>query len=321
MLLSKNEIIDLLRLDDFSKVTKFASDTTKNNFNNDIFIRGLLEFSNHCKRKCKYCGINCYNTDLKRFRMSPEEIISVSNKAADAGYKTIVLQSGEDEHYSPLVIGNIITKIKEHNSNTAITLSVGEQSRDIYKYWRDCGADRYLLKHETANPILYKELHPDSNLNQRLRCLYDLKDLGYATGGGFMIGLPTQTLSNIADDLLTIASIPCDMAGIGPFIPSPHTPLKDASEGSASLTLKVVSLARIMLPKAFLPATTSLGVIDPKRKSEIFSCGANVIMRKITPNQYRKLYEIYPSSLKEDSIISSRKEVCDQIKALGKNPI
>ena len=194
-------------------------------------------------------------------------------------------------------------------------------SREAYSYLKNCGADRYLLKQETADPALYRALHPDGTLDSRIRCLKALKALGFETGSGFMIGLPGQTLDTIASDILLIREIGCDMAGIGPFIPHPQTPLKEYPHGSTELTKRAVALTRITMPTINLPATTSLGVVNAREKDDIFSCGANVIMHKVTPDKYKKLYEIYPADLGETDIFRERRELEDSIRMMGKIPL
>lgn len=298
---------------------KRADEMRRERKGDDVQVRALLEFSNYCKRRCAYCGLRCENRSLTRFRLSKEEIIAIGRQAHEAGYQTIVLQSGEDPFYTPEMVGEIVSEIAK--TGITITLSCGEWKKDVYRYWHDCGAKRYLLKHETADPALYRSLHPDSMLLERVQCLYDLKETGYETGGGFMIGLPGQTVDTIAKDLALIASIPCDMAGIGPFLPHPQTPLRDAEAGSAEWTLRAVAAARILLPDANLPATTSLGVLDPTQKDHVFACGANVIMQKVTPVRVRALYEIYPANHQKADIIEGRQAVEAQIRAFGRRPV
>lgn len=318
--LEKEEIVYLLGLENFSDIYNIANKINYDNFKNIVNIRAILEFSNYCKRKCIYCGLNSTVRDVPRYRMNIEEIIDVVQLAYDAGYKTIVLQSGEDPYYTSEKIGIIIKNIKSR-MDIAITVSCGEMSYDDYKYIKDCGADRYLLKHETSDDKIYSYLHSCGTLKNRLNCLKNLKQLGYYTGSGFMIGLPNQTLDTIAQDIITLTKIPCDMAGIGPFIASKNTILKDLPNGSIELTKRAVALTRIMLPKAHLPATTSLGVLSSKEKNNIFSCGANVIMRKVTPQKYEEYYNIYPNNIKVNDILKDRIELENQIISIGKIPV
>lgn len=315
--ISQDDIVSLLKLEDFSKVFELADKINFDNFKNKVDIRAILEFSNNCKRKCAYCGLNSNNTKLTRYRMTEDEILQTTFEAYNAGYKTIVLQSGEDSYFTSKKIGNLVKKIKE-NIDIAITVSCGEMSYEDYKYIKECGADRYLLKHETSDEKLYSSLHSCGTLRNRIKCLKNLKTLSYYTGGGFMIGLPGQTLHTIANDILTLKSIPCDMAGIGPFISSNDTPLRNIKNGDTLLVKKAVAITRILLPKSHLPATTALGVIDSKEKNNIFSCGANVIMRKVTPQKYEQFYSIYPNKIKVNDIIKDRKNLEQQIINMGK---
>ena len=318
--ISQDDIVSLLKLEDFSKVFELADKINFDNFKNKVDIRAILEFSNNCKRKCAYCGLNSNNTKLTRYRMTEDEILQTTFEAYNAGYKTIVLQSGEDSYFTSKKIGNLVKKIKE-NIDIAITVSCGEMSYEDYKYIKECGADRYLLKHETSDEKLYSSLHSCGTLRNRIKCLKNLKTLSYYTGGGFMIGLPGQTLHTIANDILTLKSIPCDMAGIGPFISSNDTPLRNIKNGDTLLVKKAVAITRILLPKSHLPATTALGVIDSKEKDNIFSCGANVIMRKVTPQKYEQFYSIYPNKIKVNDIIKDRKNLEQQIINMGKIPV
>lgn len=217
MTYTREQLESLLALEDFHDIYAQADALRRETVGDVVHIRALLEFSNHCKRLCTYCGLNATDQKLSRFRMDPRDMIATAQEAARAGYRTIVLQSGEDPWYTPDRIGDIVKQIKK--TGMAITLSCGEFPEDVYQYWRDCGADRYLLKHETSDPALYASLHPDSSLDARVACLRTLKKLGYETGGGFMIGLPGQTLSTIAGDLLLLQDIGCDMAGIGRLSP------------------------------------------------------------------------------------------------------
>lgn len=317
---SQSELVSLLKREDFTPVYRQADELRRRAVGEEIRIRALLEFSNHCKRSCRYCGLNCRNTSLPRFRMTPDEIVDTAVQAAEAGYQTIVLQSGEDPWYTAECIGEIVRRIKRDHP-IAVTLSCGEFPAGVYAYWKECGADRYLLKHETSDPALYASLHPDSNLEERVRCLRDIKAAGLETGGGFMIGLPGQTLETVAGDLLLLQELSCDMAGIGPFIPSPGTPLAGEKAGSTELTCRAVALARLLLPNANLPATTALGVLDREDKQNVFSCGANVVMQKVTPPALKKLYQIYPAQFADQDIRAGREAMEEEIRRLGRVPV
>lgn len=317
--MTKQELVNLLALDDFSPVYEQADKIRNETVGDEVHIRAIIEFSNICARQCRYCGLNCTNPNVDYYRMTKEEILETAKQAIDAGYKTIVLQSGENPTLDREWMGDIVKKIKEMGS--AVTLSIGELSDDDFKYYRDCGADRYLLKHETADPVLYSSVHPCGTLESRTHCLKTIHDLGFETGSGFMIGLPGQTLETIAEDLLLLKELDCKMAGIGPFIPHPETPLRDANAGDPELTKRAVALARILIPHANLPVTTALGVINQSAKENAFSCGANVVMKKVTPDEYKKAYEIYPAKLDETNIKKDRELLEQQIRALGRIPV
>lgn len=316
--MNRKELVNLLALDDFSEIYRKADEIRRQHVGDEVKIRAIIEFSNICRRRCKYCGINGDNKKVRRYRMTPEEIIATADRAVQAGYKTIVLQSGEDPGFAENELGEIIREIKKND--VAVTVSCGELSRDCLRHLRQCGADRYLLKHETADPELYRRLHPCGTLEERIDCLKTIYELGYETGSGFMIGLPGQTLETIADDLLLLKELHCRMAGIGPFISHPDTPLKGAECGSPELTKRAVALARILLPDANLPVTTALGIINAKEKENAFGCGANVVMKKVTPDEYKADYEIYPAKLEETNIEKDRKVLEEQIRALGRIP-
>ncbi len=305
-----------IREADFSPYYEVADRVRKENKGDFVELRALLEFSNVCRLDCTYCGLRRSNENCTRFRMTPDEIVETAKASALAGYKTIVLQSGEDMWYTKEIIGDIVKRIKEFN--IAVTLSLGERDCADYLYWRKCGADRYLMKHETADEEIYATLHPDHTLKSRVDKLKYIKSIGYETGSGFMIGLPNQTAETIAKDLLLLKEIGCDMAGIGPFIPHPETPLGKASAGSTELTMRAVALARILLPNANLPATTALGVVDGKDKRSVFDRGANVVMRKVTPTKYKRLYEIYPATFTDTDISADRAELVKEISSLGR---
>ncbi len=319
--LQHHDICEILTLEgaQVKEVYDTADRITRETKGNVVNVRAIIEFSNYCKRNCAYCGLNCHNTTLTRYRMAPEEIVATATEAADAGYKTVVLQSGEDSAFTTDIYCDIIKEIKSKR-DIAITLSAGEMPEEAYAAIRAAGCDRYLLKHETTDFDIYSRLHPDYSLSDRKECLRTLKRLGFETGGGFMIGLPGQTIETIANDLLFIASIPCDMAGIGPFIPHPRTPLKDAASGSTALTRRAVAVARIMMPHINLPATTSLGVISKEERDKVFYGGANVIMKKVTPPKYRKFYEIYPVKHgRIKTIAEEREEINNLLRSIGKD--
>jgi biotin synthase len=261
---------------------------------NDVHLRGIIEFSNHCVKNCHYCGLRRDNLRLGRYRMNTDEIMAAGAEGARLGLKTLVLQSGEDPFYSADMLGHIIATLKEQH-DVAITLSVGDRSKKEYKTMKEAGADRYLLKHETADAALFERFRPGTRLAGRVRRLEWLKELGYQVGSGMIVGLPGQTFQTLIDDILLMQGIGVEMAGIGPFIPHPDTPLRSAAPGSADLTLKVLALARLALPFAHLPATTALATMHPTGRELALAGGANVVMPDITPLQYKRLYEIYPN--------------------------
>lgn len=317
--LTAKDLEEVLGLEDFSPIFALADRVRYENFGDIVDIRAILEFSNHCRRACRYCGLNRETLSVVRYRMEIDEIVEVTLSAYRAGYRTIVLQSGEDPFYTVDMLCEIVRRIKA-DSELFITLSCGERKLEDYKKLFECGADRYLLKHETADREIYRELHPCGTLEDRVECLREIKRCGYETGSGFMIGLPDQSLQTIAKDVLLLWELHCDMAGIGPFIPSPNTALSEHPAGSTELTKRAVALARLILPKANLPATTSLGVLDSKEKNSVFSCGANVIMRKVTPQKYEQHYSIYPNEIKVDDVLEERKKLEAFILGLGRIP-
>ncbi|RJQ25305.1 MAG: [FeFe] hydrogenase H-cluster radical SAM maturase HydE [Peptococcaceae bacterium] len=263
-------------------------------FGNEVHLRGIIEFSNYCVQNCLYCGLRRGNTGLSRYRLEKEELMEISRQAAALGFKTLVLQSGEDSRYTGAVLAEIISGIKRE-LDVAVTLSVGERSRADYAAFKEAGADRYLLKHETADPVLFRQLRPGATLSGRLRKLRWLKELGYQTGSGNMVGLPGQTLESIALDLILMRQVEADMAGIGPFIPHDCTPLKNRRGGDFVFTLKVLAVARMAMPGAHLPATTAMDAVCPDGRKKALQCGANVVMLNVTPLSYRRRYCIYPA--------------------------
>lgn len=317
--MDKKELVRLLALEKFDPVYEEADRVRAEHVGDTVHIRAIIEFSNLCRRQCRYCGLNSANRNVIRYRMSPKEILDAAEQAVSAGYKTIVLQSGEDPGFHKETMGDIVKAIK--NMGAAVTLSCGELSYEELAFLKKRGADRYLLKHETADPELYQKLHPCGTLKERVDCLNNIRSLDYETGSGFMIGLPGQSLETIAQDLLLLKELNCDMAGIGPFIPHPDTPLAGEKEGSPELTKRAVALARLLLPKANLPVTTALGVINQKEKENAFACGANVVMKKVTPDQYKANYEIYPAKLEKTDIPGDRKRLEEQIRQLGRIPL
>lgn len=317
--MTKQKLVSLLALEDFTPIYEEADRIRRETVGDIVHIRAIIEFSNICARQCRYCGLNCTNPDIEYYQMTEDEILATAREAIDAGYKTIVLQSGENPKLDREWMGRIVKKINQMGAT--VTLSIGELTDEDFRYYREQGADRYLLKHETADPDIYSRLHPCGTLESRLHCLMTIHEMGYETGSGFMIGLPGQTLETIAEDLLLLKKTGCKMAGIGPFIPHPETPLGDAEPGDPELTKRAVALARILIPDANLPVTTALGVVNQTAKENAFACGANVVMKKVTPDEYKEAYEIYPAKLDKTNIKEDRKLLEEQIRALGRIPV
>lgn len=296
---TKEEIVCLLSLSENSEIEKLylrANEVRKNYCGDDIHLRGIIEFSNHCEQDCLYCGLRISNQVLSRYRMTSEEILKTVDQIVEANISTIVLQSGEDFSYTTEYISDIVTSIKE-KYDVAITLSLGERSFEEYIDWRNAGADRYLLKHETANPRLYSAIHNKQKLGQRLNHICLLKTIGYQVGSGNIIGLPGQTLEDLADDILLCKHLDCDMASFSPFIPSNDTPFRKVEKADIELTLKTIAVARIILRDVHIPATTALGSLVENGREKGLKIGANVVMLNFTPNPYRKDYKIYEGKI------------------------
>ena len=300
--LSKTEYIELLNTWTDKKVqerlTQEAAALRQKYYGNKVFVRGLIEFTNYCKNNCLYCGIRRDNRQVERYRLTMEEILECCEQGAELGYQTFVLQGGEDPYFTDERMVEIIKTIKANYPNHALTLSIGEKSYDTYKKFKDAGADRYLLRHETANDAHYQKLHPkEMSLHNRMRCLYDLKSLGYQTGAGFMVSTPGQTMETLSDDLIFLQELKPEMVGIGPFIPHHETPFAHEPSGSVELTLFLLSVIRIMLPSVLLPATTALGTAAGDGRERGMLAGANVVMPNLSPVKNRKMYELYDNKI------------------------
>lgn len=294
--LSKEEIVALLKNNDISEELFKAADEVRNKYLGDIVhLRGLIEFTNICKRNCMYCGLRRDNKNIKRYRLSEEEILDFSRKAVGYGYKTLVLQGGEDDYFTLSRLINIVKEIKK--LDVALTLSIGEKNFDEYKALKEAGADRFLIRIETTDKALYEELDPGMSHDERKRCLSDLKKLGYEVGSGALVGLPGQTIESLADDILYFKEIDADMIGIGPFIPNEDTPLKDAEGGDFTLALKMMAITRLLLPDINIPATTAMESLNKDGRIIALQSGANVVMPNVTEGEYRKLYALYPGKI------------------------
>lgn len=310
MFLSKREIIEILKSSDTS-ILKKADDVRKKYVGDGIHLRGLIEFSNVCKRNCLYCGLQCSNRNVERYRLSKSEILDIAKKGVEEGFKTIVLQSGEDDFFSVGMLCEIISEIK--NLNVALTLSIGEKSFEEYKAYKDAGADRYLLRIETTDENLYAKMHPNADFQNRKRCLYNLKELGYETGTGCLVGLPGQSIESLADDILFFKELDADMVGIGPFIPHCQTPLKNEQAGDLDLAVKVMAITRVMLPDINIPATTAMESLRADGRLLALQSGANVVMPNLTDDFHKKMYEIYPNK-----VSSTRKELEGKLLNIGR---
>jgi biotin synthase len=275
-----------------------AHQLTRHIYGNKIFIRGLIEISNHCKNDCLYCGIRRSRTDVHRYRLTEEEILQCCQQGYELGFRTFVLQGGEDPWYTDERMCHIVASIHQQFPDCAITLSLGERSRQSYQRLFDAGADRYLLRHETADRIHYQKLHPaEMSFDNRIRCLKDLKEIGYQVGCGFMVGSPYQTFETLYQDLQFIRSLQPQMVGIGPFIPASGTPFGDRPTGSVDTTLRLLAIIRLIHPHVLLPATTALGTLHPQGREMGILAGANVIMPNLSPARLRANYSIYDNKL------------------------
>lgn len=263
-------------------------------FGDQVYTRGLIEFTNYCKNDCYYCGIRRSNTKAQRYRLTEEEILVCAREGHDLGFRTFVLQGGEDGYYTDEKLETIVRQLKTKYPDCAVTLSVGERSKESYERLRFAGADRYLLRHETGDPMHYASMHPqEMSWKHRVDCLYHLKELGYQVGCGFMVGSPGQTPETLAEDMLLISQLQPQMVGIGPFVPHHDTPYAGEIQGSVELTLFFLSILRLLLPNLLLPATTALGTLDPRGREKGILAGANVVMPNLSPVAVRKKYELY----------------------------
>ena len=267
-------------------------------YGNDVFIRGLIEFSNYCKNNCYYCGIRAGNNQVERYHLTKDQILQCCDTGYTLGFRTFVLQGGEDLSYSDDAICDIVHTIKQNYPDCAVTLSIGEKSKETYQAYFDAGASRYLLRHETATPCHYAHLHPACmSLENRKQCLWNLKSIGFQVGAGFMVGSPGQTLDCLIADLRFLQELSPDMIGIGPFLPHAQTPFANEPKGSLQRTLNLLSILRLMFPYVLLPSTTALGTIDPIGRELGLEAGANVVMPNLSPVDVRKLYTLYDNKI------------------------
>jgi len=299
--LTREEYLRLIACEDadaLGYLRQSADEVRKSVYGNVVYIRGLVEFTNYCKNDCLYCGIRRSNTNVERFRLTKEQILDCAEEGYSLGFRTVVLQGGEDPWFTDDRLTDIVKSLRQKYPDCAITLSVGERPRESYEKLFEAGANRFLLRHETANACHYAKLHPaELTLANRMQCLRDLRDIGYQVGCGFMVGSPCQTAEHITEDLRFLAEFKPHMVGIGPFIPHRDTPFRDKSAGSAEETIKLLSIIRLLLPNVLLPATTALGTISKDGRERGIMAGANVIMPNLSPSDARKKYMLYNNKL------------------------
>ena len=296
-----------------------AEAVRKEIYGNTVYIRGLIEFTNICKNNCLYCGIRRDNQSCDRYRLTPEQILSCCAEGYEIGFRTFVLQGGEDGHFTDEVLCEIVSTIRQRYPDCAITLSVGERSRESYQKLYDAGANRYLLRHETADPKHYALLHPsEMSFENRMRCLKDLHEIGYQVGGGFMVGSPDQTAAHLAKDLKFIEEFQPEMCGIGPFIPHKDTQFKDEPAGTVALTCYLLSIIRLIHPNILLPSTTALGTIDPKGREKGILAGGNVVMPNLSPADVRGKYTLYNNKAHTGGEAAQNRDLlAAQMRAIG----
>ena len=297
--LTDSQLKEMLESDSFNDPLARAADIRRReNYGDEVYIRGLIEFTNYCRNNCYYCGIRRSNRNAERYRLTKEEILICCDEGYKLGFRTFVMQGGEDPYYTDEMICDIVFEIKRRYPDCAVTLSIGEKSRGSYRSFYDAGADRYLLRHETADPAHYGKLHSaEMSLENRKRCLFDLKEIGYQVGSGFMVGSPYQTPENLIADLRFLQRLKPDMIGIGPYITHKDTPFAEFKSGDLKLTLRLVSILRLMFPYALIPSTTALGTIHPQGRELGLKAGANVVMPNLSPVGVRKLYSLYENKI------------------------
>ena len=312
--LPDRDLLDLIVMQDAEAealLAQRAAAVRQQVYGRDVFIRGLIEFTNYCRNDCFYCGIRRSNACAQRYRLTREEILACCRTGYGLGFRTFVLQGGEDPFFTTERLAELVRAIKRAYPDCAVTLSVGEKDRETYQAWFDAGADRYLLRHETADEGLYRRLHPEElSLQNRMRCLRDLKDIGYQVGCGFMVGAPFQTPEMLLKDLRFLQAFQPHMAGIGPFIPHRDTPFRDCPPGTAQMTLRLLAIIRLMLPHVLLPATTALGTVQSDGRQRGMGYGANVVMPNLSPLSVRKKYALY------DNKISTGEEAAESVALL-----
>lgn len=318
---SKEELLYLIEnIDVESKknLIEKSNKTRQKYYKNKVYVRGLIELTSFCKKDCMYCGLRRSNKKAQRYRLNKEQVQQCVRLGDKLGYKTIVLQGGEDSYFNDEIMIDMIKSIKEEFPNNAITLSLGERSYQSYKKMYDAGADRYLLRHETATKKLYEDIHPGETFYKRLNCLKDLKDIGYQVGAGFMVGIPNQTNEDLVNDLLYLKELNPAMCGIGPFIPHKDTPFREYPSGSIEKTIICLAIIRLLLPKVLLPATTALSTLSKHGREEGLKAGGNVIMPNLSPMNIREKYSLYDNKayiLDEDA--TYRKMIEEHLNDIG----
>lgn len=312
------QLLDNMTEEDKNYLHSRANDLRLHHYGNKVFMRGLIEFTNYCKNDCVYCGIRRSNDHADRYRLTKDIILKCCEEGYRLGYRTFVLQGGEDAYYSDESIVDLVSTIKECYSDCAITLSIGEKSYDSYKKYYDAGVDRYLLRHETNSRDLYNTLHPNMSYDKRIQCLYMLKEIGFQVGAGFMVGLPNQTTEDYINDLIFLKELNPHMVGIGPFIPQKDTPLSKEKSGTVEMTCIMLSIVRLLLPKVLLPATTALGSLNNKGRELGLKAGANVVMPNLSPTNVRDKYALYDGKIcTGDEAAHCRKCIENRIESVG----
>lgn len=297
--LSDEVLIRLIEHCESDDAIFFAADRVRRKiYGEEVYLRGLIEFTSYCKNNCYYCGIRRDNKNAQRYRLCCDDILLCCKEGYTLGYRTFVLQGGDDIYYTDNMICTIVHKIKSLYPDCAITLSIGERSKESYKAFWDAGASRYLLRHETADDAHYRKLHPmEMSLDNRKKCLFNLKEIGYQVGSGFMVGSPYQTIDNLISDIRFLQELDPDMIGIGTYITHKDTPFSDMTNGSLTLALRLIALLRLMFPHALIPATTALGTVHPQGREMALKAGANVVMPNLSPVYVREKYSLYDNKI------------------------
>lgn len=298
-LLEKKEIVKVLLIEEPERLRllfKLADAIRRKYTGETVLIKGIIEFSNYCKKNCLYCGIRAANRKVERYRMKPEEIVETAERMAGLGINTIILQSGEDPYYTADLMEDIIREVRRR-ARTPVSISIGNRTKEEYTRFKEAGASKCLLKHETINREIFEAMHPDDDYDERISILKHTVEIGYIAGSGNIVGLPGQTIEDIAEDIIFLRDVGVKMVGLGPFVPASGTPLENHPPGDPDLTLKIYALVRLSIPRVFMPATTALGTLNREKQFQGFFAGCNVIMCNFTPEEYRKRYNIYNNKI------------------------